>query len=210
MRTEFKLTIGVRVWREIREFYSERSDDILRHDYVRPPPKSENFLSYWASTEWSCSKQQPVLLLVIVFSDVIYLHRSDTSHTPAGSDYRTVKKKCQCLKRAATLCTIYIRWRYDLRLADDVILPSFRSELTNWRRNGNDMFTTADTMWWRLGKLSHLTLSRKQIVTDVWLVPQKSEVSRVLQWCVRLRKDAWGSNWWTCGAFWGRIRFVWP
>jgi len=183
MRTEFKVTIGARVWREIREFYSERSDGILRHDYDRSSAKSENVLTYWASTEWSCSKQQPVLLLVIVSSDLIYLHRP---HTSVGSDYRKGKKQCQCLKEASTLCTIHIRCGYDLRLADDVILPTFKLELTKWRRHDNDMFTIVDTMWWRLGVLSRLTLSRKQIVTDVWLVPQKSEGSWVLQWCVRL------------------------
>ena len=204
MRTELKVTVGVRVWREIREFYSERSDGILVHDYDQPPAKSKNVLTYWASKEWSCSKQQPVLLLVIVSSDVIYLRGSDTS---VGSDYRTGKKQCQYLKGESTVCTIHIRWGYDLRSAD-VILPSFKSELTNWRRHDNDTFTTADKMWWRLGVLSHLTLSRTHIVTDVRLVPQKSEVSRVLQWCGRLRKDVWRSNWWTCTAFWGRICFV--
>jgi hypothetical protein len=105
-RTEFKMTTGVSVWREISELYSERSDGILGHGYDRPPPKSGNVLTYWASTDWSYSKQQPVLLLVIVSSEVIYFHRSYTSHTSVGSNYRTDQKQCQCLKGASILCTI--------------------------------------------------------------------------------------------------------
>jgi len=103
MRTEFRVTIGVGVWREIWEFNSVRSDGVLRHDYDRPLPKLENVLTYWTSTEWFCSKQQPVSLHVTVSSDVIYLHRSDTSHTSVGSDYRTGKKHCQCSKGDSTL-----------------------------------------------------------------------------------------------------------
>jgi hypothetical protein len=45
MRTEFKVTTGVSVWREISELYSECSDGVLGHDYDRPPPKSENVLT---------------------------------------------------------------------------------------------------------------------------------------------------------------------